>query len=47
MGLMPHPERAMFRYQHPDWTRTGGRPDERGDGQVIFRSVLDHVSKRF
>lgn len=46
MGLMPHPERAMFRYQHPDWTRTGGKPDDPGDGQVIFRSVLDYVSKR-
>lgn len=46
LGMMPHPERAMFRYQHPDWTRTGGKPDAPGDGRVIFRSVLDHVSKR-
>lgn len=47
MGLMPHPERVMFRYQHPDWTRSQGRPDGPGDGQAIFRSVLDHVAKRF
>ena len=47
LGLMPHPERVMFRYQHPDWTRAGGRPDAPGDGQVIFRSVLDHVARRF
>lgn len=47
MGLMPHPERVMFRYQHTDWTRAGRRPDEPGDGQVIFRSVLDHVARRF
>jgi len=47
LGLMPHPERAMFRYQHPDWTRTSGKPEDRGDGQVIFRSVLDYVGKRF
>lgn len=47
LGMMPHPERAMFRYQHPDWTRSGGKPDAPGDGHVIFRSVLDHVSKRF
>ena len=30
LGLMPHPERVMFRYQHPDWTRDSGRPDGPG-----------------
>lgn len=47
LGLMPHPERVMFRYQHPDWTRTGGDPNAPGDGRVVFRSVLDHVSRKF
>jgi len=47
LGMMPHPERAVFRYQHPDWTRGAVKPDGPGDGQVIFRSVLDHVEKRF
>lgn len=47
MGLMPHPERTMSRLQHPDWTRTGGKPDDRGDGQAVFRSVLDYVEKKY
>lgn len=47
LGMMPHPERAMFRYQHPDWTRTEQKPDGPGDGRGIFRSVLEHVEKRF
>mgnify|MGYP005834188813 CR=1 FL=1 len=46
LGLMPHPERVMFRYQHPDWTRDSD-PNAPGDGRVIFRSALDHVAKRF
>lgn len=45
-GLMPHPERAFWRWQHPDWTRTG-KPDAPGDGQAIFESVLVHVEKAF
>ena len=47
LGLMPHPERVMFRYQHPDWTRTSAKPESPGDGRVIFTSVLEHVKKRF
>ena len=43
---MPHPERVMFRYQHPDWTREQD-PNAPGDGRVIFASALDHVSKRY
>ncbi len=46
LGLMPHPERVMFRYQHPDWTREQD-PNAPGDGRVIFASALDHVSKRY
>lgn len=46
LGLMPHPERVMFRYQHPDWTRDQD-PNGPGDGRVIFASALDHVAKRF
>ncbi len=45
-GMMPHPERSFFRYQHPDWTQTGLSPPE-GDGQAIFTSVVDYISKRF
>jgi len=46
LGLMPHPERVMFRYQHPDWTRDQD-PNAPGDGRVIFASALDYVAKRF
>lgn len=45
-GLMPHPERAFWRWQHPDWTRSG-KAEGPGDGQVIFESVLAHVEKKF
>jgi phosphoribosylformylglycinamidine synthase subunit PurQ / glutaminase len=47
LGLMPHPERVMFRHQHPDWTRMDKDPSSPGDGRVIFESVLDYVKKRF
>ncbi|MFP4197899.1 MAG: phosphoribosylformylglycinamidine synthase subunit PurQ [Methanomassiliicoccales archaeon] len=40
LGLMPHPERAFHRWQHPDWTRGGKGP---GDGRVIFESCVRHA----
>ncbi len=45
-GMMPHPERTFYKHQHPDWTRAG-LGDLIGDGQAIFGSVLDYISKRF
>lgn len=45
-GIQPHPERAFFRYLHPDWTRTGG-PEGPGDGRALFESVLEYVEGRF
>ena len=44
-GVQPHPERAFFRYLHPDWTR-GGDPDGPGDGRAIFESALDYVTAK-
>ena len=38
-GLMPHPERAFFRAQAPDFTRTGG-PVGFGDGHEFLDAVL-------
>jgi len=38
-GLMPHPERAFFRAQAPDFTRTGG-PVGFGDGHRFLDAVL-------
>lgn len=45
-GLMPHPERVFYRYQHPDWTKTGIGNNE-GDGRAIFESVLTYIEKTF
>lgn len=43
VGMMPHPERALLRYCHPDW-----HSDEDGDafgyGFSFFKNVVDYVS---
>ncbi len=44
LGLMPHPERVFNGYTHPDWTRN---KDRRGDGSLLFESVLDYVEEEF
>ena len=38
-GLMPHPERHIFRRQHPRWTR--GEGSEGGDGLEIFENAIE------
>ncbi len=38
MGLMPHPERFLFGYQHPRWTRGPERSE--GDGLSVFRAAV-------
>lgn len=43
-GMMPHPERTYFGFQHADWTR---RTPINGDGRAVFESVLDYVIKKF
>lgn len=43
LGMMPHPERVMIRFTHPDWTR--GYDSEDGDGKVIFESVMKYLEK--
>jgi phosphoribosylformylglycinamidine synthase subunit PurQ / glutaminase len=45
LGLMPHPERALFGYHHPDWTRTsrGGTPPDLGPGAALFLNACDWV----
>lgn len=42
LGLMPHPERHIFGYQHPGWGRRGVK--EEGDGFAIFRNAVRYVS---
>lgn len=38
LGLMPHPERFIFRTQHPNWTRRD-LPEE-GAGLKLFRNAV-------
>lgn len=39
-GLMPHPERAYWGWQLPDWT---SRRSEYGDGKLIFDALADFL----
>jgi phosphoribosylformylglycinamidine synthase len=43
LGLMPHPERHISRYQHPCWTRMAS--PEAGDGLRIFKNGVDFAKK--
>jgi len=43
-GLMPHPERALYWWQQPDWTRQN-QMLQYGDGKLIFQSVVDKLTK--
>lgn len=45
-GLMPHPERAYFGWQLPEWTRSG-KVAKHGDGKKIFQSMADYLIRRF
>lgn len=38
LGLMPHPERALFPWNHPSWTREPSRAE--GDGACLFRAAV-------
>jgi len=38
LGLMPHPDRALFPWSHPAWTRDDKR--EEGDGMLLFRAAV-------
>ena len=43
LGMMPHPERAFFWYQYPDWTR---KRKENGDGSLIFKSLFNTLIEK-
>ena len=45
-GMMPHPERAYYGWQLPDWTRREKMP-KYGDGKLIFQSMVEHLEKNF
>ena len=45
-GLMPHPERAFYWWQQPDWTRQE-QMAQYGDGKLIFENLIEHLTKKF
>jgi phosphoribosylformylglycinamidine synthase I len=45
-GLMPHPERAYYGWQLPDWTRKERIPTY-GDGRLVLESVVEYLKKKF
>ena len=45
-GLMPHPERAYYGWQLPDWTRKKQLPTY-AYGRLIFESMAEYVEKKF
>ena len=49
LGLMPHPERSFWRWQHADWTRTGGlkkNAPQEGDGHAVLEGVVRYAEKK-
>ncbi len=46
LGLMPHPERAFYWWQQPDWTRQNFMP-QYGDGKLIFEGLIEYLEKKF
>lgn len=54
LGLMPHPERAMFFTQLPYWTeekerllREGKPIPKEGTGLLLFRNAVNYVNEKF
>jgi phosphoribosylformylglycinamidine synthase I len=45
-GLMPHPERAYYGWQLPEWTR-GSKIPRYGDGKKIFESMIKYLTTKF
>jgi len=45
-GLMPHPERAYYNWQQPDWTKKE-RVSKGGDCKLIFESITDYLTINF
>ena len=41
LGMIPHPDRYISKFQHPRWTREN-LPEE-GDGLVLFRNAVNYV----
>jgi phosphoribosylformylglycinamidine synthase len=46
LGLMPHPERAYYSLQMPDWTKKKLQA-EHGDGWYFFNSIIKYMEKKY
>jgi phosphoribosylformylglycinamidine synthase len=44
LGLMPHPERNLAPWNHPQWTRLGER--ERGEGLAFYERLVACARER-
>lgn len=44
-GLMPHPERAMYWWQEPNWT-SKVHTTPCGDGRLIFENIINNINKK-
>lgn len=45
LGLMPHPERAMFSHQSPLWQMTKNKTKREGEGLQIFKNAINYFKK--
>lgn len=46
-GLMPHPERHIFAWQHPQKIKTNQGDNSAGDGSVIFKNAVKYIEAKF
>ncbi len=44
-GLMPHPERAYYGWQLPDWTKWERMP-KYCDGKLVFEAMVEYLKKK-
>jgi len=44
-GLMPHPERAFYWWQQPDWTEQT-EMSEFSDGKLLFEGLIDYLERK-
>ena len=45
LGMMPHPERAMFSHQSPIW-QTNKKTKEEGAGLLIFKNAVNYFKNK-
>ncbi len=43
LGMMPHPERFLFKYHHPQYNNSLDIKTEYGQGYYFFKSIVDYV----